>query len=76
MRQALNVQRTSDVVLYCGLVAPDYGVDGFSQAAQVVKDLQSCAHLCGILTRGNERRMEKKKITLPCIPDTVFSHYK
>lgn len=69
MRQALNVQRTSDVVLYRGLVAPDYRVDGFSQAAQVVKDLQSCAHLCGILTEKNTEEMRgglKKKKTSRC----------
>lgn len=50
LRQALDVQSARDVVLYGGPVTPHYRADGFSQAAQVVKDLQGRANLCGILT--------------------------
>lgn len=52
LRQALDVQGAGDVVLYGGLVASHHGADGFPQAAQVVEDLQGCAHLSGVLEEG------------------------
>lgn len=66
LRQALDVQRAGDVVLYGGLVASHHRADGFPQAAQVVEDLQGCAHLSGVLREGREGETEcvknKKKI--------------
>lgn len=54
LRQALDVQGAGDVVLYGGLVAPHHGANGFPQAAQVVEDLQGCAHLSGVLEEGRK----------------------
>lgn len=49
LRQSFNVQSFADAVLDGAPVTPHHTVDGFSQDAQVVEDLQGCAHLGGIL---------------------------
>lgn len=56
--QAPDVQGTTDVVLYGALVPPHHRADGLSQTAQVVEDLQGCAHLGGILN-GHQREDEE-----------------